>query len=94
VRSLSVELKLAAAVLAACVAAALLGAWIAGSVFERNVEAAGQATLRGAADGFAAQERSEIEKLASTIDALLANEELRLAFVAGCSGSPPRSSPR
>lgn len=81
-RSLSVELKLAMAVLAACLAAAVTGAWIAGGIFERNVETAGLSTLRTAADAFAAQERSEIEKLASTIDALLANDELRTAFVA------------
>jgi hypothetical protein len=82
VRSLSVELKVVVAVLAACVAAALAGARIAGTVFERNLEAAGLSTLQAAADAFAAQERSEVEKLASTLDALLASDELRAAFVA------------
>ncbi|HET8569780.1 MAG TPA: cache domain-containing protein [Candidatus Limnocylindria bacterium] len=81
-RSLSVELKLAMAVLAACLAAAVTGAWIAGTIFERNVESAGLSTLRVAADAFAGQERSEIEKLAATTDALLANEDLRAAFEA------------
>jgi hypothetical protein len=82
VRSLSVELKLAIAVLATCVAASLAGAWIAGGIYERNVETAGLSNLRAAAEAFAGQERSEIEKLAATIDALLANDELRTAFEA------------
>jgi hypothetical protein len=81
-RSVSVELKLAFAVIAASVTAGLAGARIAGGIFERNVEAAGLATLQRATDGFAAQERSEVEKLASTIDSLLVNEDLRDAFVA------------
>ncbi len=79
---LSVELKLAMAVVVASVTAGLAGAAIAGRIFERNVEEAGLATLRSAADAFAAQERSDVEKLASTLDALLANDELRDAFVA------------
>ncbi len=81
-RSLSVELKLAIAVVAASVTAGVAGACIAGAAFERNVEAAGIATLQSAADGFSAEERGEVEKLASTLDALLANDELRAAFVA------------
>jgi hypothetical protein len=82
VRSLSVELKLGVAVLVACLVAGVAGAAIAGGIFERNVEATGIATLRSAADAFAAQERSEVEKLAAALDVLLANEELRTAFAA------------
>jgi hypothetical protein len=77
-----VELKLAIGILAACVAAGVAGAGIAGGIFERNVEATAIAALRSAADAFAAQERSEVEKLAATIDVLLANDELRDAFAA------------
>jgi hypothetical protein len=82
VRSLSVELKLVAAVVVACVAAAVLGAQLAHHTFEENIEAAALGTLQRAADALAMQERSEVEKLASTLEVLLANEELRSAFVA------------
>lgn len=81
-RSLSVELKLAVAVLALSLVASLAGARLAGAIFEEHLEDAALATLQGAADAFAAQERSEIEKLATTLHALLANDELREAFVA------------
>jgi multisubunit Na+/H+ antiporter MnhG subunit len=81
-RSLSVELKLVVAVLLVCVTAAMAAARIAGGIFERNVEDAALSTLQAAADAFAAQERSDVEKLASTLDALLANDRLRMAFVA------------
>ncbi len=80
-RSLSVELKLGVLVLAACLAAALVGARVAGGIFEQNIEDAALATLQSAADAFTAQERAEVEKLASTLDALLANDDLRDAFV-------------
>ncbi len=79
--SLSVEIKLGIAVLLACLLAAVAGAKIAGAVFEQNLEDAALSTLQGAADGFAAQERSEVEKLSTTLDVLLANDELRGAFV-------------
>jgi histidine kinase family protein len=79
-RSLSVELKLALAVLAIAVVASLVGARVAGRIFEQSLEGAAQATLQGAADAFATQERSEIEKLAATLDALQANDALRAAF--------------
>ena len=80
--NLSTEIKLAIAVLAVCIVAAVAGARVAGDIFERSVEDAAVATLQAAADTFAAQERAEIEKLAATLDALLANDELRAAFVA------------
>jgi hypothetical protein len=80
--SLSVEIKLGIAVLAACLLAAIAGARVTGGIFEQNLEDAALSTLQGAADAFAAQERSEIEKLAATLDVLLANEELRNAYLA------------
>jgi hypothetical protein len=82
VRSLSVELKVIASVLAVCLAAALVGAQLAGGIFVRHAESTALVTLRTAADAFAAQERNEVEKLASTLDALMGNEDLRAAFVA------------
>ncbi len=81
-RSLSVEIKLVAAVLIASVAVSIVGTVVAGGIFERNVENAALATLQSAADAFAAQERSEVEKLAATLDVLLGSERLREAFAA------------
>ncbi len=81
-RSLSLELKLNFVIAVALLGAALAGAWMSGLVVERSVEEASASALRTAAEAFAAQERAEIEKLASTLDALLAHDELRKAFVA------------
>lgn len=81
-RSLSVELKLGFAILVLFVGVSVVGAMVAGDIFERNAENSALATLQSAADAFDAQERSEIEKLASTLDALLANEQIRDAFLA------------
>jgi hypothetical protein len=80
--SLSVELKLGVAVLATCVLAAVIGARVAGGVFESNLEDAAVSTLQVAGDAFAAHERSEVEKLTATLDVLLADDHLRTAFVA------------
>jgi HAMP domain-containing protein len=81
-RSLSVELKLAIAVVAVVLAAAVLGAQLSTSIFARNLDDAATATLQSASAAFAAQEQGEIEKLAATLDALLVNAELRAAFEA------------
>jgi hypothetical protein len=80
--SLSVELKLGIAVLLTCILGAVVGARVAGGIFEGNLEDAALSTLQTAADAFAAQERSEIEKLTATLDVLLADDRLREAFVA------------
>jgi hypothetical protein len=80
--SLSVEVKLGIAVLAACLLGAILGARVAGGIFEGNLEDAAETTLQAAADAFSGQERSEIEKLTATLDVLLADQHLREAFVA------------
>jgi hypothetical protein len=80
-RSLSVELKAMFAVAVICVVAGLASARSAGQIYEQNVEASAHAMLQGASEAFAAQERSDIEKLGATLDALLASDELRDAFV-------------
>jgi hypothetical protein len=80
--SVSVELKLGVAVLGTCLLGAVVGARVAGGIFEDNLEDAALSTLQSAADAFAAQERSEIEKLTATLDVLLADGHLREAFVA------------
>jgi hypothetical protein len=80
--SLSAEVKLGVAVLVTCLLGALVGARVAGGIFEKDLEEAAMSTLQTAADGFAAHERSEIEKLTATLDVLLEDEHLREAFVA------------
>lgn len=81
-RSISVELKLGAAIVAVAIVAALAGARLASGIFERSIEDAALSTLQRASIAFSAQEATEIEKLSSTLDALLANRELRAAFEA------------
>lgn len=81
-RSLSVELKLGALVAAITILAALGAAQIATGIFSQALDGAALATVQGAAADFEAQERGEIEKLAATLDALLANDALRAAFLA------------
>ncbi|MGB8931271.1 MAG: cache domain-containing protein, partial [Anaeromyxobacteraceae bacterium] len=58
------------------------GARIVGRLFESQVERAGVDALVSAASEFQSQERSEIEKLSSTLDALLANDAIAAAYVA------------
>ncbi len=81
-RSISVELKLIFLIAAISLASSLVAARSAGGIFENNVEQAALSTLQSAADAFAAEERSDVEKLAATLDALLGSEALRAAFVA------------
>jgi hypothetical protein len=81
-RSLSLELKIDFLIVVACLGAALTGAWVSGHIVERNLEQSGMAALRAASAAFDAQERAEIEKLSATLDALLAHDDLREAFVA------------
>jgi hypothetical protein len=81
-RSLSVEVKLALALTALALAIALVAARITTASIEKNVEAAAAVSVRHAAAAFQAEEDAELEKLAATLDALLANDALRDAFVA------------
>jgi hypothetical protein len=81
-RSLSAEVKLALALIAVALAVALAGARITAASNERNVEAAAAVSVRHAAEAFDAEEDAELEKLGATLDALLANPELRDAFAA------------
>jgi hypothetical protein len=76
------QLKLGLACAALSVGALVIAARVSSRLFERHVEAASLANLQDAAQAFAAQERGEIEKLATTLDALLRNDELRAAFTA------------
>jgi hypothetical protein len=79
-QGLSVQAKIILLILALSVASGVVGTWIVGGLFEGHVERSAADALLGAAEEFAVQEQSEIEKLSSTLDALLANEELASAF--------------
>jgi hypothetical protein len=81
-RSLSVELKLGVAIAAVAILAAVAATQLAGGAFGQSLDEAAFSTVREASDAFAAQERGEVEKLAATLDALLANDDLRAAFLA------------
>jgi hypothetical protein len=81
-RSLSVEAKITLLVVLLSLVLGVGGARIVGGLFEAQVERAGVDALVSAASEFASQERSEIEKLSSTLDALLANDAIAEAFVA------------
>lgn len=81
-RSISVEARIVLLVVGLSVLWGVVGSWTVGDLFERHVERSASETLsRGAVD-FAVQERGEIEKLSSTLDALLACEQMSGAFVA------------
>jgi hypothetical protein len=80
--SLSIEAKVTLVIVLLSLLFGVGGARIVGGIFEGQVERAGANELIGAAKEFQSQERSEIEKLSSTLDALLANEDLSKAFVA------------
>ena len=81
-RSLSVEVKLALALTLVALGVAFVAARFTTASIERNVDAAAAVSVRHAAEVFDAEERAELEKLAATLDALLANPELRDAFAA------------
>jgi hypothetical protein len=82
VRSLTVQARVAILIIILSLASGVAGSWIVGALFEEHVERSAGEALSGAANEFASQERSEIEKLSSTLDALLANDALAAAFVA------------
>jgi hypothetical protein len=82
VRSLSVELKLAAAILVAVLALGLVGARLAGEVYERSIAATALDKLRRASDLFGTHERAEIERIGSVLDVISGDRELVDAFAA------------
>jgi Double sensory domain of two-component sensor kinase len=82
VRLLSLEPRLALMVAALSVGVGLGVALISSYRFEREVHELGAERLKGAVGAFEELEHSEIEKMAATLDALMANPELRQAFVA------------
>jgi hypothetical protein len=79
---LSSEPKLAIAAVVLTTGAALAGAVLVGGLFEREVEQVGTQVLQGALQEFSREQAAEVEKLAATLDVLMASERLREAFVA------------
>ncbi|HVI94512.1 MAG TPA: cache domain-containing protein [Anaeromyxobacter sp.] len=81
-RSLSLQVKLAVALVALAVVVSLAGAHVAAAALEASAAAAQRASLEAGTQAFEAEERNGIEKLAATLDGLLGNAALRDAFVA------------
>jgi len=82
-RAFSAESKLVLAVIALSVGAGAAGAVRVAAHFEEKIEEVGQHVLHAAAETFATQQRTEVEKLSATLDALMASGELRDAYRAG-----------
>jgi len=81
-RLLSAESKLALSVSLLSLGLAAVGAEVVSRSIESRVEEVGAGALRTAEEAFASQQRSEIDKLAAALDALMASDQLRAAFVA------------
>jgi hypothetical protein len=82
-RTLPAESKLVLAVVALSVAAGAGGAELVAAHFEEKVEEVGGHVLQGAAEAFATQQRSEVEKLSAALEVVMASSDLRAAFLAG-----------
>ncbi len=81
-RTVSAETRLVAAVLALSVITGAVGAEVVARHFEEKVEEVGEHVLHAAADAFAMQQRSEVEKLGAALDVILTSTKLREAFQA------------
>jgi hypothetical protein len=82
-RTFSAETKLLLAVLALSVCAGTVGAELVARHFEEKIEEVGEQVLFGAAETFAVQQRTEVEKLSAALDVVMASTELKAAFRAG-----------
>lgn len=82
-RTLSPETRLAMAVIALSAAAGAAGAEVVARHFEEKIEEVGEQVLQGAAETFAVQQRTEVEKLTAALDVIMASGELRAAFASG-----------
>lgn len=77
----SAESKLMFALISLGVLSGAIGAELISRGFEERVEAVGATVLEGAAEAFRAQQAAEQEKLASTLDGLMACPRLLAAFL-------------
>lgn len=82
-RTLSSETRLVAAVIALSALVSAVGAEIVAGHFEEKIEEVGEQVLQGAAEAFAVQQRTEVEKLSAALDVIMASGELRAAFAGG-----------
>ena len=82
-RTLSAESKLVLAVVTLSVVTGVAGAELVTRHFEAKVEEVGEHVLHGAAEAFALQQRTEVEKLAAALEVIMASPDLRAAFQSG-----------
>jgi hypothetical protein len=80
-RPLSAELKLVLVLLSLGTVAGAVSAELVSRGFEERVEAIGATVLAAADEAFRAQQAAEIEKLSSTLDALMTSGQLQTAFL-------------
>jgi len=74
--------RLGVALGAAVLGTGLAAALAVGAITESSMEGAAAESLRVAASMFSALERGDADKMASTLDALMAREDLKAAFLA------------
>lgn len=84
---LSIRARVAIAVLACVALTAFAASLLVGHIIERNVELAATDSLARAAQGFGNLEQGDVEKLSSTLDVLIAREDLKRAFLARDRGA-------
>lgn len=82
-RTLPAESRLLLAVATLSLAGAVVSAVVISRDFEVGVEAVGGQVLASAAEAFSLQQQAEVEKLSSTLDALMTSAELRQTFLGG-----------
>ncbi len=77
---MSIKLKVAIAVLASLALSALANARLAAWLWQQDVNAVAEQSVRSAAAVYARLERADVEKLSATLEALAANPDLTKAF--------------
>lgn len=78
--SMSIKLKLTIAVVFCLGAIALVNAALARRTYQRDLEYAAEQAVQSAGKTFASMEKREVDKLSSTLDALLGDRALAAAF--------------
>jgi HAMP domain-containing protein len=80
--SLSIRIRVALAVVGFLFLAGLAASVLVGRIIRQNLDMAAADSVKRAAQGFAALERSDVDKLSATLDVLLTRGDLRKAFLA------------
>jgi hypothetical protein len=73
---MSIQLKLLFVVVACLAGVATVNAWLAEASYQRELRAAGEQTARASAQAFATLEQREVDKLSSTLDALMGDSTI------------------